>query len=73
MENVPTEERADRLVALISNLREAVGIAATVGRFGVKKSDLPRLTDFALQDACMATNPKLMARCDVEAIYEAIL
>ena len=73
MKTVPAEERVNKLVAVISTLREAVGIAATVGRFGVEKSDVPRLTDFALQDACMATNPKMMARCDVEAIYEAIL
>ncbi len=73
MPNVPVGERADRLVERIGSLRESIGIAATVGRFGVKKSDVPRLTDFALQDACMATNPKLMARSDVEAIYEAIL
>ena len=73
MSSVPAGERAGRLAERIGSLREAVGIAATVGRFGVKKSDVARLTDFALQDACMATNPKPMARCDVEAIYEAII
>ncbi len=67
------EKRAELLVGKIAKLREAIGILPTVGRLGVKKSDIPRLTDFAMQDACMATNPIFMQREDIEAIYEAIL
>ena len=65
--------RKDLLVEFIANLRNTVGISPTVGRLGVKKTDIPRLAEYALQDACMATNPVLMRRGDIEGIYESIL
>jgi alcohol dehydrogenase class IV len=73
VESVPAAERAAKLVARIADLRSSVGISDNVRRFGVTKSDVARLAEFALQDACMATNPAPMQRCEVEAIYEAIL
>lgn len=66
-------ERSRLLVQKISELRRTVGISPTVGRLGVKKSDIPRLAEFAMLDACMATNPRIMTQEDVEAIYEDIL
>ena len=65
--------RSGLLVKKISELRENIGISPTIGRLGVKKSDIPRLAEFAMLDACMATNPKMMRRQDIEEIYEAIL
>ena len=65
--------RKDRLVEFIANLRNTVGISPTIGRLGVKKTDIPRLAEYALQDACMATNPVMMRRGDIEGIYESIL
>jgi len=73
IEQIPPVERIEKLVAQITALRSRVGISDNIRRFGVAKSDVPRLAGFALQDACMATNPKLMERSDVEAIYETIL
>ena len=73
IEQVPTAERTAKLVGRIAALRSSVGISDNVRRFGVEKSDVARLAGFALQDACMATNPKLMQRSDVEAIYAAII
>jgi alcohol dehydrogenase class IV len=65
--------RADLLVRKIAALREKVGILPTAGRLGVKKNDIPRLAEFAMQDACMATNPAMMNKQEIELIYEAIL
>lgn len=73
VQSIPASERAAKLVERISELRASVGIAATVRRFGVAKSDVPYLAELALQDACMATNPRRMERYEVEAIYEAII
>ncbi len=67
------EARKSLLVEFIANLRNTVGISPTVGRLGVKKTDIPRLAEFALQDACMATNPVMIRRGDIEGIYESIL
>ena len=73
VEQIPAAERAGKLVARIAALRSSVGIGDNVRQFGVAKTDVARLAGFALQDACMATNPKPMERRDVEAIYEAII
>lgn len=66
-------KRSAMLVGKIAELRDAVGILPTIGHLGVKKSDVSRLADFALKDACMATNPKRLERGDVEAIYESTI
>ena len=68
-----SQAKAGLLVRTIASLREKVGISPTVGRLGVKKTDLPRLAEFAMQDACMATNPMLMSKQEIEAIYEEVL
>ena len=65
--------RAELLVEKIASLREQVGILPTVGRLGVKKNDIPRLAEFAMQDAGMATNPAAMNKREIEMIYEAVL
>jgi alcohol dehydrogenase class IV len=65
--------RAGLLVKKISELRESIAIPPTIGRLGVKKSDIPRLAEFAMLDACMATNPRTMSRQEIEEIYEKIL
>jgi alcohol dehydrogenase class IV len=57
----------------IAALRSSVGISDNVRRVWRGKIRCARLAGFALQDACMATNPKMMERSDVEAIYEAII
>ena len=68
-----SQAKAALLVRTIASLREKVGISPTVGRLGVKKTDLPRLAEFAMQDACMATNPMVMSKQEIEAIYEEVL
>jgi alcohol dehydrogenase class IV len=67
------EQRLSRLIAAITFMREKIGIPSNMRRHGIKIAEVPRLTDFAMKDACMATNPKLMQRQDVEALYEAII
>ena len=72
-QSIPESQRMQRLVDAIQALRETVGISGSVAKYGVQKSDVTRLTEFAMQDACMATNPQIMGKQDIEAIYEAIL
>lgn len=66
-------QRSAKLVGKIAGLRDAVGISPTIGHLGVKRSDVPRLADFAMKDACMATNPRRLEREDIEAIYESTI
>ena len=65
--------RCDFLVRKIEELRASVGIASSIGHFGVKMADISRLAEFALNDACMATNPRRMTRQDVEVLYESAI
>lgn len=73
LQGLDADGRSRLLVQKLSELRESIGISSTVGRLGVKKSDIPRLAEFAMMDACMATNPIMMQRRDIEELYEAIL
>ena len=73
LQGLEKEERRDCLVKNIMQLRDDVGILPSIGHFGVKKSDIARLAEFALQDACMATNPRIMNREDVEGLYESLI
>lgn len=66
-------KRSAMLVQKIAELRDQVGISPTIGHLGVKRSDVTHLADFALRDACMATNPRRLERIDVEAIYESTI
>ena len=49
-------KRSAMLVGKIAEIRDQVGILSTIGHLGVTRSDVPRLADFALKDACMSTN-----------------
>ena len=40
---------------------------------GVSKDQLPKLAANALADPCMATNPMVMSKQEIEAIYEEVL
>lgn len=62
--------------ALLNHVRElktAAGIARTLHEFGVGRSDLPFLTNHALKDPCMATNPRKVTERDIELVYEESL
>lgn len=72
MEAVSPERRAQVLVDGIAELLSRIGIAPNLRHLGIAKQDISRLADFAMRDACMATNPRMMNKEQVEAIYESI-
>jgi alcohol dehydrogenase class IV len=62
--------------ALLNHIREikkAAGITRTLNELGVDRSDLKFLTDHALKDPCMATNPRKASPRDIEVVYEESL
>lgn len=61
------------LVEHIEKLKMNVGITRTLKDFGMNDNQIDFLTDNALNDACMVTNPVSLTREDVVAIYEAAL
>ena len=57
----------------IKKFLKEVGACQTLGSFGVKKDDLPRLARNAMNDVCIVTNPRRATLEDVMAIYEEVL
>ncbi len=62
--------------ALLNHVRElkaAAGISRTLNELGVGRSDMYFLTNHALKDPCMATNPRKATLRDIEVVYEESL
>ena len=66
-------DKKEKIIAGIRDLRETLGITDTLGDLGVTKQDIPVLAQNALQDPCMATNPRQPTVKDIERIYEEAL
>ena len=58
------------LLAAVDTLRTEAGIRATLGSRGIRTGDIPILTEKAILDPCLVTNPKPASKRDIEVIYE---
>lgn len=63
-----TQVRASLFDALIT-LRSALGIRESLAQKGVRAGDIPVLSEKAVLDPCIITNPKAATR-DIQIIYE---
>lgn len=73
---VPDRPGAAAEAAVAAALRgfvRSVGCEGTLGGAGVRREDVPGLAQKALEDPCMATNPRLPTQGDIERVYEAAL
>jgi len=61
------------LVDALQTLNERVGIRSSLGQLGVAATDIPALTEKALRDPCLVTNPRHPTRGEIEGIYAAAL
>ncbi|MEW9122931.1 MAG: alcohol dehydrogenase-like regulatory protein ErcA [Thermotaleaceae bacterium] len=73
LQGVNHETSKIRIIQHIKELKDALGIHKTLKSIGLKKEDIPTLATYALQDACMVTNPILPQQKDIEVIYEKAL
>ncbi len=64
------EANCANLIAAIRELMQAVGLTETLKDFNVKQSDFYSLSELALQDACMATNPRIPKIDDIIGIFD---
>lgn len=62
-----------RLPRLLRSLGDRVGLPRRLGELGVTRSEIPALTERALNDMTMSTNPRPLTGADVSAIYERAL
>lgn len=57
----------------IRTLRKDVGISVSLGDLGVRTADIPELSEKAVNDPCLLTNPRDAEQRDIEVIYEEAL
>lgn len=73
LEGLSEEDAAQELRQGIESFRRKLGIYNTLKDLGVKRPEIIKLVEYALQDSCMATNPRVMTAKDVESVYEQAL
>lgn len=65
--------QATSLSNALRGLREKVGLPNGLGHEGVKKDDIAKLADKAMEDACHRLNPRPCTRDDMVKLYELSL
>jgi alcohol dehydrogenase class IV len=61
------------LLKKVRDLKKEAGMRRVLHEFGIGRSDLSILSDKALKDPCMVTNPRPASPRDIEVIYEESL
>lgn len=68
-----SSEVRQRLIRQVVDMKAQVGLTQTLAASGVSRSDIPRLSAFAISDPCILTNPRRSSQRDVEVVYEEAL
>ncbi|HPP45416.1 MAG TPA: iron-containing alcohol dehydrogenase, partial [Methanomassiliicoccaceae archaeon] len=58
------------LIDLLGELRRDLGADGGLESIGVRRGDIHRLSENAIHDPCLATNPRPAGRKEVEELYE---
>ncbi|MDV7355904.1 iron-containing alcohol dehydrogenase [Rhodococcus oxybenzonivorans] len=67
------EEAALAVADRVERLAREVGVPRGLGQLGVRDTDLPRLAEFALRDACMSTNPRTATHQQMVALFRTAM
>lgn len=73
LNNRSISEKKAAILAEVMRLRNAVGIDRSLGQKGVHRSDVRELSQKAMNDPCIVTNPRRPVRRDLEVIFEEAL
>ena len=65
-----TSEIRAWLIKAVTGLRNALGIRDGLAAKGIRAGDIPVLSDKAVLDPCLVTNPKTASKRDIQVIYE---
>jgi alcohol dehydrogenase len=68
-----TEEAAMQVSEKIEELIDALGLPRRLSQLGVTAESIPVMTEMALQDICMLTNPCVCSAKDIDAMYREVL
>jgi alcohol dehydrogenase len=72
-DGMPGEEAANLLADRVRDIGDRLGIPRGLASLGVAESDVDTLAKNALDDACLATNPRSAAHDDLAALFRAAL
>jgi len=61
------------LIEGITRLQREAGITKKLGEMGLARNNIPELSEKAMHDACIVTNPRRLSRQEIEGIYEKAL
>jgi alcohol dehydrogenase class IV len=64
---------AENFVPWLAQLKQQIGIAASLGAVGVRREQLARLVDIASKDMCHQTNPRVCTAADFERFFSEAL
>jgi alcohol dehydrogenase len=73
LRGLTSRDKKNALLEKVREIKRAAGLDLVLNRLGVHRSDLPVLSDKALKDPCMMTNPRRPKLRDIEVIYEESL
>ncbi|WP_461209166.1 iron-containing alcohol dehydrogenase [Desulfocurvus sp. DL9XJH121] len=65
-----SEQGREALIEAVRSLKRAVGVDKRLSALGVSSKDLDKLAELALNDPCMATNPRKPTLEDVRRLFE---
>ncbi|NUO79279.1 iron-containing alcohol dehydrogenase [candidate division KSB1 bacterium] len=68
-----TGDRTRNAADIISEMNKRIGIPARLSEVGVRREQIPALTEQAFEDACHLLNPRPVAKEDLRALYEAAM
>jgi alcohol dehydrogenase class IV len=71
VEGLSKREAAEKAIASIQCLMVDIGLPTTLEKVGVEKRAISELTQQALQDVFLGTNPRILGTKDIEHIYES--
>lgn len=71
--NMSQEQYTKAAINAVEALKKSVGITESLSQLGVTEQTIPLLAKQAMEDACMADNPRPMHTGNVEAIYRSAL
>ena len=70
LEKKSLKEKKASILVEVTRLRKAVGIEQSLGQKGVHRTDVPELSQKAINDPCIVTNPRRPGQRDIEVIFE---
>lgn len=67
------EAAAQKAIAAVRELIEAIGLAKGLAQIGLRPDDIPQLSRNAVKDACLLTNPRSASVADIEDLFRQAL